>query len=276
MTRRLYCTTCGLLIGRQLRCPACGSENEFLDFGPPPPICEFPDAPDGHWERHFSRSAVEDPTADTASALSTDTDPEPEPVAAESDGSAAEAAQPTASREEAVAARERSSRFPSTEFLHIDPDTDEFERTVLLEELAGQPRTVARLERVSRPDSGQTWDLPLGATTLGTKGTDIELDRRSDPAVSRRHARIEVRQSAKGLAVTISDLRSSNGTYVNGRRVRTPTPLTDGAEVRLGNVEFIFRLVRIAPGAASEARVTALLSDPLLPPRVHLDGSVKG
>src|SRR5690606_1480040 len=108
------------------------------------------------------------------------------------------------------------------------------------------------------------------------KGTDIELDRRSDPAVSRRHARIEVRQSAKGLAVTISDLRSSNGTYVNGRRVRTPTPLTDGAEVRLGNVEFIFRLVRIAPGAASEARVTALLSDPLLPPRVHLDGSVKG
>jgi len=50
-----------------------------------------------------------------------------------------------------------------------------------------------------------------------------------DAKVSRRHAEVVFE---KGFYV-IHDLGSSNGTYVNGRRVRV-APLTDGAELRVG------------------------------------------
>jgi ABC-type multidrug transport system ATPase subunit len=50
------------------------------------------------------------------------------------------------------------------------------------------------------------------------------------PHVSRRHARLAV----EGRQVTITDLESSNGTYVNGRRITAPTPLAPGARVDIG------------------------------------------
>jgi len=49
--------------------------------------------------------------------------------------------------------------------------------------------------------------------------------------VSRRHARITV---AHGAA-TIEDLDSTNGTYVNGKRISAPTRLTPGDEFALGS-----------------------------------------
>jgi DNA-binding winged helix-turn-helix (wHTH) protein len=48
--------------------------------------------------------------------------------------------------------------------------------------------------------------------------------------VSRQHARITV---VAGSA-TIEDLESTNGTYVNGRRITVPTALEPGSEVVLG------------------------------------------
>lgn len=58
-------------------------------------------------------------------------------------------------------------------------------------------------------------------------GNDIVL---RDARVSRQHAQIVYE---RGFFV-IHDLSSANGTYVNGRRVRV-APLSDGAEMRLGN-----------------------------------------
>jgi len=54
------------------------------------------------------------------------------------------------------------------------------------------------------------------------------------PMVSRRHC--EIRQN--GDTFLIRDLKSSNGTYVNGRPIRDETPLKEGDEVRLGCVAF--------------------------------------
>lgn len=51
-----------------------------------------------------------------------------------------------------------------------------------------------------------------------------------DPKVSRHHAEIIFE---KGFFV-LRDLASANGSYVNGQKIRV-APLTDGAEVRLGN-----------------------------------------
>ncbi len=51
-----------------------------------------------------------------------------------------------------------------------------------------------------------------------------------DRTLSRRHARIEV----LGGRVTIVDLKSENGTFVNGERVGVPTEISPGSDVTLG------------------------------------------
>lgn len=62
------------------------------------------------------------------------------------------------------------------------------------------------------PRSGLTYALGPGNTVVGRSGDcDIFL---ADVTVSREHARLSV--DANGLSIT--DLGSTNGTYVNGRR----------------------------------------------------------
>ncbi len=57
------------------------------------------------------------------------------------------------------------------------------------------------------------------------------------PSVSRRHARILI----AGDQVTLEDLGSKNGTYLNGELVRMPVGLSDGDELRIGSVQVKFR-----------------------------------
>ncbi len=52
-----------------------------------------------------------------------------------------------------------------------------------------------------------------------------------DSEVSRQHAQI-LRQGSREY--TIQDLGSTNGTFVNGRRIASTTPLTNGATINLG------------------------------------------
>jgi hypothetical protein len=56
-----------------------------------------------------------------------------------------------------------------------------------------------------------------------------------DPSVSRVHAVVEIRANA----AVVRDLGSTNGTYLNGRRVETQT-LRDGDELRFGNTRMRF------------------------------------
>jgi protease PrsW len=56
------------------------------------------------------------------------------------------------------------------------------------------------------------------------------------PSVSKRHARVVAQDDHYALI----DLGSSNGTYVNGRRIKE-TKLQDGCEVRFGRARFIYR-----------------------------------
>ena len=50
------------------------------------------------------------------------------------------------------------------------------------------------------------------------------------PGVSRYHARIRL----EGDRATVEDLGSKNGTFLGGRRIVEPTPLTDGDQIRDG------------------------------------------
>ena len=80
------------------------------------------------------------------------------------------------------------------------------------------------------PLSGRTIELADGVT-VGREGCDILL---ADPEVSRRHA---VLHDTPGRGPTIEDLGSTNGTYVNGRRVTSARKLSSGDVVRIGETE---------------------------------------
>ncbi|MBV8344115.1 MAG: FHA domain-containing protein [Candidatus Eremiobacteraeota bacterium] len=69
------------------------------------------------------------------------------------------------------------------------------------------------------------------------KGTEIVL---RDPEVSRRHARFE---SQDGV-VFVEDLKSSNGTYLNGRRVTEAIEVRQGDEIDVGTTRIVVRSVR--------------------------------
>ncbi|MEA2694866.1 MAG: hypothetical protein QOJ16_4253 [Acidobacteriota bacterium] len=81
-------------------------------------------------------------------------------------------------------------------------------------------------------------DLREGEVTLGrSRGCGVVL---RDPSVSRGHALLSVRQGR----VTLQDLRSSNGTYVNGKRLDKETVVEDGDRLVIGETELYLRRVR--------------------------------
>jgi phosphoserine phosphatase RsbU/P len=89
---------------------------------------------------------------------------------------------------------------------------------------------MAVLITLQGPEYGQTFPLDSNQTTLGRElGSTIHLPAK---AVSRRHALIW----SKDDAYFIEDLDSSNGTFVNGKRIHTRvlTPLTERDTVQIG------------------------------------------
>jgi DNA-binding winged helix-turn-helix (wHTH) protein len=88
--------------------------------------------------------------------------------------------------------------------------------------------------------AGQHARLEPGENVLGRDpSADIHVDA---VGVSRRHAVIVVEPEQ----VTLADLTSKNGTFVDGRRVGAPVCLADEAEIRLGAVPLRFRRKRFA------------------------------
>ena len=84
--------------------------------------------------------------------------------------------------------------------------------------------------------SGEIFRLSGERVTIGRDtASDIFLD---DVTVSRNHAVIALVEGA----VSLQDLASLNGTYVNRRRIDAPESLADGDELQIGK----FRLAFIA------------------------------
>jgi FHA domain-containing protein len=72
-----------------------------------------------------------------------------------------------------------------------------------------------------------------------TNEADVALH---DPEVSRRHARLE----SRGGFVYVEDLGSSNGTFLNGRRVTEPIEVRPGDEIDVGTTRVVVTAVRPA------------------------------
>jgi len=111
---------------------------------------------------------------------------------------------------------------------------------------AGAAFGYARLVGINGTFEGDEYLLSERENTIGrTEDNFILLP---DPSVSRNHARIVLDESG---SYVIYDLRSSNGTAVNSKRVSEAT-LRDGDLVSLGNVAF--RFVSSRSGSSSGAR----------------------
>ncbi len=93
------------------------------------------------------------------------------------------------------------------------------------------------------------------APVTGVRNQDAEVILHSDGALSRPHLRVA--RGADGWQV--EDLASTNGTFVDGRRVKKPTPLSDGSIVLFGGHAGVFRRVSDAELAALAAEATAPL-----------------
>ena len=71
--------------------------------------------------------------------------------------------------------------------------------------------------------------------TVVGRGADADLQL-SDTGVSRAHAELRL----EGGTVRVVDLQSTNGTLLNGRRVRIAT-LSDGDRLDLGATTLVYR-----------------------------------
>lgn len=88
---------------------------------------------------------------------------------------------------------------------------------------------------------GDTYPLLGALTVIGRDAAaDITFD---DPGISRRHAEIRVTHDGPRLVISLRDLGSTNGTYVNGERI-TSAQVSAGDRITLGRVSLTVRLPR--------------------------------
>jgi pSer/pThr/pTyr-binding forkhead associated (FHA) protein len=95
---------------------------------------------------------------------------------------------------------------------------------------------------------GQSWPLNAGTYAIGRGEVDIRID---DSFASRRHAQLEVTASS----VTLTDVGSSNGTFIGERRLEANAAeqLADDATFKVANTE----LTLAKSQAAADATVVA-------------------
>ena len=96
-----------------------------------------------------------------------------------------------------------------------------------------------RLEILNGGFEGMTYDLSTEEVVIGRNPTTgITL---LDEGISREHALVLFDDDGPGYF--IEDLQSTNGTKVNGKRVRSAA-LAEGDEIQIGQTLFRFLLVK--------------------------------
>ena len=95
--------------------------------------------------------------------------------------------------------------------------------------------------------SGDVTEFPLGQNNVLGRSTGASV-RLADREVCRKHSQID----REGKDFVLRDLGSSNGTFVNGKRILGPTRLEDGDEVVIGTSKMEFRA---GPGRRGNAEI---------------------
>jgi len=126
------------------------------------------------------------------------------------------------------------------------------------------------MKLVIEDDEGCRREVPLDRDEITIGRREDNLVHLPDRNVSRRHARLVQRDGA----VLLEDLRSANGTLLNGVRISEPVPLGDGDLIRIGNYEVALRpdgmpLEEALPQTAAPEAPAALRSDVLADTAPH-------
>lgn len=132
------------------------------------------------------------------------------------------------------------------------------ERTLVLVYRADTNECLFRegvLRILSGPDEGRIFALSAERVTLGTSpDNDIRLN---DRFVSRHHA--EIRQGPEG--VTIADLKSSNGTLIDGKPV-SQAHLEPGSTLTLGSTRLLYESSHVVVPGPDRGGTTTGNEDP--------------
>jgi two-component system cell cycle response regulator len=87
-------------------------------------------------------------------------------------------------------------------------------------------------------DARRFHELQIGATFVG-RDPSCELPI-ADATASRRHACLRLERTPLGPVLTVEDLGSTNGTYVNGERLIGSTRLAEHDKLRVGGTLFAY------------------------------------
>ena len=83
-------------------------------------------------------------------------------------------------------------------------------------------------------EPGASWDIGTGAMMGRSDGAEIRVE---DPFASSAHARI----FSRGDFMHVEDMGSTNGTYLNGRQIRTAERLKVSDVIRIGDTEYRYQ-----------------------------------
>jgi adenylate cyclase len=112
--------------------------------------------------------------------------------------------------------------------------------------------------RLISPDGTQSFDLKMHAPLIVGRAPTCDLSV-ADPTISRRHAELVVDDEQ----VTLRDLGSSNGTFVNGRKVAAATLEVDDL-IAFGKVAFRLAAWVPTPSVSTLAVATADAPGPMI------------
>jgi len=80
---------------------------------------------------------------------------------------------------------------------------------------------------INGPDAGSVYRIEKPKVTIGRTGADLALN---DSEISRAHAAVEIRDTT----YLLEDLKSTNGTLVEGAKITGPTELQNHSEFQVG------------------------------------------
>ena len=80
---------------------------------------------------------------------------------------------------------------------------------------------------INGPDAGSVYRIERPRVTIGRTGADLALN---DSEISRAHAAVEIRDTQ----FFVEDLKSTNGTLIDGQKITGPTELQNHSEFQVG------------------------------------------
>lgn len=109
-----------------------------------------------------------------------------------------------------------------------------------------------RPPQAAKPAASATGSIPLGQSLLIGRSPGMVDRVLSHPTVSQRHAKV----FRRGSQVLVADLRSTYGTFVDGRRVVREAPIAKGSRLTIGPFEFVFDGAALVPNAAASSELS--------------------